>query len=107
MTPYYILRLLPPLGILNKYHFENLQSLIECVANLYQTLDINSLDMSESDRNNWRLHSLDLFCESIIITRVDPNMSEAYKHFTNLEQGRRAKIYALPKLSEITEEITA
>lgn len=107
MTPYYILRLLPPLGILNKYHFENLQALIECIANLYQTLDIASLDMSETDRHIWREHSLDLFCESVIITRIDPNVSEAYKHFTNLEQGRRAKIYTLPKLTEIREEITA
>lgn len=98
MRPYYILRLFPPIGLLRKYHFDNHESLMLTLANLYDTLNIENLDIKESQKKEWHRDPLGHFSECILVTHVDPSICVKHeKYFADVEKKQRIKVeYIIP-----------
>lgn len=103
MKPYYILRLFPPLGVLKKYKFDNLESLVFTLSNLYDTLNIDQLDLTEPEKNRWKKDPLNYFSEAVLITRVDPELCVDYtKKFNSFRNIEKIKIEYVTPLNEAT-----
>jgi hypothetical protein len=93
MKYYYILRLFPPLGVLNKYKFESEDMLNLTLSNLYNSMNIDKLDLSNDEKIQWHKNPLKYFIESILISKIDTEI--CYKHkklFQNIEKNNRIKI---------------
>ncbi len=101
MKYYYVLRLFPPLGILRKYQFENVDMLMLTLSNLYASMNIDKLDLSDSQKLAWRKHPLSHFAECVLITKV--NTEVCYKHqklFRDFEKNSKIKIQEIVPLNE-------
>lgn len=108
MEPYYVLKLLPPLGHSRKLKFDNLNELLFTLSNLYERLVIDFLPISESETYSWKKNKFDHFCECIVITRINPALNPKHEnHFINSPPGKtipiESLIYNEPQPKPITD----
>ncbi len=102
MKYYYILRLFPPLGVLNKYQFENIDMLMLTLANLYDNLNIDKLDISDTEKKDWKKSPLAHFAECVLVTKI--NTEVCYKHqklFRDIEKNNKIRIQEIVPLEAI------
>jgi len=108
MMPYYILRLLPPIGDMSKYVFPDTSSMMKAIEILRDSLDVDQIHASVAAKNIWKSSPDDCFQDCIVITRVDPELCLKHEdYFTKLNTEPKL-IYTSRYISdEISELKTA
>jgi len=108
MEPYYILRLLPPLGYSRKLRFESVEDLLFTLSNLYAFLNIDFLPISDNELIAWKKDKLGHFCDCLVVTCVRPIVCEKHEeYFINTPPGKTIPIESLlfttPQPKPLTE----
>lgn len=70
----YMLRILPPLANYKKYYFESMPALLETAHNLYQSIRIDTMELTSPQYNSWQTHTFEHFLDSIQIFTIDTDV---------------------------------
>jgi len=69
----YVLRLLPPIALYKKYHFDSLDTLIATTYNFYDSLKSESIELTNQEKQKFNSHKFNFFCDCIQIFSIDNN----------------------------------
>lgn len=107
MEPYYILRLLPPLGHSRKLRFESIDELLFTLSNLYYLINIEFLPITENEAIEWNKDKLAHFCDCIVVTYIQPEKCEKHEeYFVNTPKGKTIPIESLLFMSPQPKPLT-
>lgn len=107
MEPYYILRLLPPLGHSRKLRFESIEDLLFTLSGLYGFLNIDFLPITENEVASWKKDKLGHFCDCLVVTCIKPEICEKHEeYFVNNPKGKTIPIESLLFMSPQPKPLT-